>query len=164
MITYADDFDAKFSLWLKAANPHRFLSMQEATTEVESNILAANKLKVEEGRGGKDKKKVKEERHPSTSKAISSEEKLDEMSNLIKHLTSKMYKLELENKVVVRPTHEGMNINQVPFRRPFQPQQILKKDRSNLDDQKVQPPLNNFAGENQQDHEEEYDEIHLIGG
>ena len=67
------------------------------------------------------------------------------MSNLIKHLTSKMSKLELENRVVVRPTHEGMNRNQVPFRRPFQPQQILQRDRRNLDDQKVQPPLDNFS-------------------
>ena len=109
-------------------------------------------------------KREEEERQPSTSKAISTEEKLDEMFNLIKHLTSKMSKLEMENRDIVRPTHEGMNINQVPFKGPFQPQQILQRDRRNLDDQKVQPPLNNFAGEIQQDHEEEHDEINLIVG
>ena len=90
MITFSNAFDAKFALWLRAAKPQTLAAMQEATIEVESNLLASNKLKVEEGRGGKDKKKIKEERKASSSKAFSAEEKLDEMSNLIKHLASKM--------------------------------------------------------------------------
>ena len=36
--------------------------------------------------------------------------------------------------------------------------------RRNPDDQNVQPPLNNFAGENQQEDEENHDDINLIEG
>ena len=111
MITFANAFDAKFSLWLRAAKPQTLAAMQEATIEVESNLLASNKLKAEEGRGGKDKRKMKEEKQASSSKAFSAEEKLDEMSNLIKHLASKMSKLELENRAIARPTQNEGNRN-----------------------------------------------------
>ena len=90
MITFANAFDAKFSLWLRAAKPQSFPAMQEAAIEVESNILASNKLKAEENKGVKEKKKQKEEKQASRSKDFSMEEKLDEMSNLMKHLASKM--------------------------------------------------------------------------
>ena len=85
------------------------------------------------------------------------------MSNLIKHLASKMSKLELENRAIARPTQNEGNRNQAPFRRPFQPQQIMQRPRRNPHDQNVQPPLNNFAGENQQEDEENHD-INLIEG
>ena len=68
MITFTNVFDAKFSLWLRAAKPQSFPSMQEAAIEVESNILVANKLNAEENKGVKEKKKQKEEKQASTSK------------------------------------------------------------------------------------------------
>jgi hypothetical protein len=70
--------------------------MQEATIEVESNLLSSRRLKDEEQRGGKDKKKLKDEKFPSSSKQSGSDEKFDEMSNLIKGITSKLSKLEVE--------------------------------------------------------------------
>ena len=97
MITFANAFDAKFSLWLRATKPQSLPTMQEAAIEVESNILVANKLKAEENKGGKEKKKQKDEKNPSTSKESPADQKLDEMSNLMKHLASKMSKLEVEN-------------------------------------------------------------------
>jgi hypothetical protein len=60
--------------------------MQEVSIEVESNILAANKLKDEENKGVKEKKKPKDKKQPSTSKDSLADQKLDEMSNLMKHL------------------------------------------------------------------------------
>ena len=42
MITFANAFDAKFSLWLRVAKPQSLPAMQEAAIEVESNILAAS--------------------------------------------------------------------------------------------------------------------------
>ena len=45
-----------------------------------------------------------------------------------------MSKLEVENRPVVRPPPDGPNKNPMPFRRPFPPQQILQRDRRNLDD------------------------------
>ena len=70
------------------------------------------------------------------------------MSNLIKYLASKKLKLELENRLAFIPIQNEGNRNQAPFRRAFQPQQILQRPRTNPDDQNVQPPLKNFAKEN----------------
>ena len=121
MITFSNAFDSKFALWLRAAKPRTLSAMQEAAIKVESNLLASNKLKGEEERGSKDKRNVKEERQASTSKAFAVEYNLDEMSNIIKHLASKMSKLELENRNTRKPIQEGGNRNPTPFTRPFQP-------------------------------------------
>jgi hypothetical protein len=53
-ITYANAFDAEFSLLLRERRSTTLLSMQEATIEVESNILASDRLKT---RSDKEKKK-----------------------------------------------------------------------------------------------------------
>ena len=83
--------------------------------------MAANKLKAEENKGEKEKKKQREDKQASTSKYFSAEEKLDEMSNLMKHLASKMSKLEVENRPAIRPPPDGLNRNPMPFRRSFPP-------------------------------------------
>ena len=85
------------------------------------------------------------------------------MSNLIKELASKMSKLEVENKPAARANQNEANRNQAPFRRPFQPQQILQCPKRNVDDQNVQPPLNNFVEEEKQGNEEENEEINHVG-
>ena len=52
----------------------------------------------------------------------------------------------------------------MPFRRPFPPQRIFQRDRRNLDDQRVHPPLNNYVDENQQSLTEEQEEMNRVGG
>ena len=86
------------------------------------------------------------------------------MLNLMKHLASKMSKLEVENRPAARPPPDGPNRTPMPFRRPFPPQQILQRDRRNLDDQRVQPPLSNYVDENQQSLPQEQEEINQVGG
>ena len=44
-ITYANSFDHDFSLNLRERRSMNLLNMQEAALEVESNILASNRLK-----------------------------------------------------------------------------------------------------------------------
>ena len=75
-----------------------------------------------------------------------------------------MSKLELENRNTGKPIQEGGNRNPTPFRRPFQPSQILQRPRKNPEDQNVQHPLNNFVDENQHEEEDEGDDINMIGG
>ena len=75
----------------------------------------------------KEKKKQTEEKQASTSKDFSAKQKLDEMSNLMKHLASKMSKLEVENKPVARPPPDGLNRNPMPFRRPFHYSRFFKE-------------------------------------
>jgi hypothetical protein len=45
MITFENSFDDELSLLLRGKRSTTLLSMQEATIEVESNILASEKLK-----------------------------------------------------------------------------------------------------------------------
>jgi len=53
-ITFANAFDVEFSLLLRERRSTTLSQMQEAAIEVESNILATDKLK---SRGDRDRKK-----------------------------------------------------------------------------------------------------------
>ena len=68
--------------------------MQEASIEVESNILAWDSLKT---RSEKDKKKQRED-SPISSNPATSDPKLDEMTKILKDLTSEIAKLKWESK------------------------------------------------------------------
>lgn len=68
--------------------------MQKYAIELESNMMAANRLKGESDKGANDKKKQ------------TSDDKFEEMSKMIKDLTSKMTKLEMEGKNFIRLIQE----------------------------------------------------------
>ena len=63
-LTYANAFNHEFSLLLRERRPISLLNMQDATLEVESNILASNRLKKEQlskSMTGKERKKQLQE-------------------------------------------------------------------------------------------------------
>ena len=105
--------------------------MQEATLEVESNILASNRLKVNSDQQTYDRK-GKKEATPVVSTSQSADSKIDEMVKLVKILPTKLNKLEVE-KNSNRPAQEGEinpnNPNQ--FRRQFAPRFIPIERRNN---------------------------------
>jgi hypothetical protein len=49
-ITYANAFDAEFSLLLRERRSTTLISMQEAAIEIDSNILASDRLMMQEHR------------------------------------------------------------------------------------------------------------------
>ena len=104
-LTYANAFDHEFSLLLREIRPVTLLNMQEGTLEVESNILASNRLKGNSAQQVYDRK-GKKEVAPVVSKSQSVDGKIDEMEKLVKILKSKLNKLELE-KNSIRPAEEG---------------------------------------------------------
>ena len=126
-LTYANAFDHEFSLLLRERRPVTSINMQEVALEVESNILASNRLKGNSAQQVYDRK-GKKEAAPVVSTSQSTDGKIDEMAKLMKILTTKLNKLELE-KNSDRPIHEGdinpNNPNQ--FRRQFAPRLIQKK-------------------------------------
>ena len=73
--------------------------MQEATIEVESNILGAENLK---SRGDRDRKKQKKKIHSSSH--TTSDSKMGEMAKMLKTLTSEMARLKMEKKHPSKPT------------------------------------------------------------
>ena len=101
----ADDFDHEFSLHLRERRPVSLLNMQEAALEVESNIIASNRLKMNSNKQVYDRK-GKKEVSPVVSTSQSTDSKIDEMDKLVKILTEKLNKLELE-KNSNRPAQEG---------------------------------------------------------
>jgi hypothetical protein len=148
----------EFSLLLRERRSSTLNQMQEAAIEVESNILAADKLK---SRGDRDRKKKKEEL-PSSSNTTS-DSKMDEMDKMLKTLTSEMERLKMEQKQPSRPTQEGGYRNQNQFRRPNNAPQILPRERKNQEDQKVLPPFQNNAVDEEEDEDDTEDDpaVHL---
>jgi hypothetical protein len=157
-ITFSNAFDVEFSLLLRERRATTLILMQDATIEVESNILAAHKLK---SRSDRDRKKQKEE-FPSSSNSAS-DIKMDEMTKMLKTLTSEMARLNMEQKYPNRPAQEGGYKNPNQFRRPNNVPQILPRERKNQDDQKVLPPFQNDAVDEEEDNDgtEEDPAVHL---
>ena len=69
--------------------------MKEAALEVKSNILASNRLKVSSNQQAYDRK-GKKEVISTSSTSHSANSKIDEMVKLVKILTTKLNKLEME--------------------------------------------------------------------
>ena len=120
-ITYANAFDAEFPLLLRERRSTTLFSMQEATIEVESNILASNMLKT---RFDKDKKKQRED-SPSSSILATYDPKLDEMTKNLKYLTSEIAKMKWESKQPNKYFQWAGNIKPNQFRRLDDAPQIM---------------------------------------
>ena len=129
-LTYANAFDHEFSLLLRERRPVTLLNMQESALEVDSNILASNRLKGNSAQQLYDRKGKKKALVVSTSH--SAEGKIDEMEKLVKILTAKLNKLELE-KNSNKPVQEGdinpNNPNQL--KRQFVPRFIPREGINN---------------------------------
>ena len=123
-LTYANSFDHEFSFHLRERRSMTLLNMQEAALEVDSNILASNRLKEHSDHQVYDQK-GKKEMIPPTYTSQTTKSKIDEMTKLVRTLTAKLNKLELE-KNSIKPTKDGeRNPNQ--FRRPFSPRFIPRE-------------------------------------
>jgi hypothetical protein len=157
-ITFAKSFNDEFYLLLREIRSDTLSLMQEVVIEIESNILAADKLK---SRGDRDRKKQKEEL-PSSSHTTS-DSNMDEMDNMLKTLTYDMARLKMKQNHPSRPSQEGGYRNPNQFRRPNNVPQILPREMKNQEDQKVLPPFqNNVVDELEEEDDTEYDPtVHL---
>ena len=96
---------------------------------------------------------------PSTSSTKATENKIDEMTKLIKSLSLKITKLEMENKPENRPVQKGDNRNPNQFRCLFVPR-FFPMEMSNTDDQRLQPHFqNNLVDETEEIEEVEMEDI-----
>ena len=105
-LAYANSFNPEFSLLLRERKSESLQNMQSAALEVESNILASNRLKEETEHQIVDRKGKKE---IITSNHIgkSSDSKMDEMSKIIKKLSAKIDRLEMGNRNQNKPMPEA---------------------------------------------------------
>ena len=112
MITYANAFEFDFFLLLRERRSASLSLMQDATLEVESNILASQKVKGKVGR----------RRQPTYyNGASASENKIDKMAKLLDNLTAEMSKLRGQGHLPMRGTGPSdfapRKPNCVPYKR-----------------------------------------------
>jgi hypothetical protein len=99
--------------------------MQYDAIEIKSNMMASGKLKTKVEMGIIELRKFKEQGEPSGSGRNAQDEKIDEMAKLIKYLSNKLSKMEMEkakpNPYIRNPNQFRRNLNTNPKfqHRPF---------------------------------------------
>jgi hypothetical protein len=92
-MTYASAFDPDFYLPLRERRATSLAHMQDASLEVESNILAVDKIR---SKADRDRRKGRSEALPYSP--FDSPPQMDEVTKLLKSLSTRMERLELEGK------------------------------------------------------------------
>jgi hypothetical protein len=158
-ITYASAFDPDFCLLLRERRATSLANMQDAALEVESNVLAVNRLR---SKSDKDRGRGKSE--ASTSGSSTAHPQVDELTKMVKTLSAEMEKIKMEGKQTYRNPQNTDNRGN--FRRPNNNvPQIMPREQRNRDrdDQRIQTPLQNNLVTDEEREEEELDpEIHCI--
>lgn len=147
-VTFAGAFDSDFTLLLRERRSTTLSGMQDDAIEIESNIMASGKLKTKVEMGTREPRRFKEQVGPSGSGKLA-EEKMDEMAKIIKDLSSKISRMELDQ---AKPDPYVRN----QFRRNPNPEIQQRQVKSK--DQKIQAP---FKTENfmQRDEMQDYEEL-----
>jgi hypothetical protein len=92
-ITYASAFDPEFFLLLRERRSTSLVHMQDAALEVESNIVASDKIR---GKFDRDRRKRRTEASTSDSHIVHTQ--VEEITKLVKSLSTGIEKLKLEGK------------------------------------------------------------------
>jgi hypothetical protein len=108
--------------------------MKEDAIEIEYNMMASGKFKVKVETRIRETRKFREHGGSSSSNKNSQDEKIEEMAKLIKDLSNKLARMEVDR---VKSEPNIRNPNQ--FRRNFNPQFQQRPPRNN--DQQIQAPL-----------------------
>jgi hypothetical protein len=110
-ITYASAFDPDFCLLLRERRATTLAHMQDATVQVESNILAIERLK---NKADRDISRKRPESLPSNSSPLPLQ--TDEVTKVLKSLSTRMERWELEGKPMYK---NPQNTDNKGFRRPI---------------------------------------------
>jgi hypothetical protein len=147
-VTFAGSFDSNFALLLRKIISTSLAGMQDDSIEIESNMMASGKFKIKFEMGAREPRHFKEYGGPSESRKFA-EEKMDEMAKIIKDLSNKISRMEIE-----QDKHDPYVRNQ--FRR--NPNPHIQQRQIKNEDRKIQAPFktNNFM---QRDEVQDYEEL-----
>ena len=114
--------------------------MQDDVVESESNMMASGKLKARIETGNRETRRFREQAGPSGSNR-SIDDKMDDMARVIKELSNKISRMELDQS-------KSDPFVKREFKRNPNPQNQQRQVKN--EDQKIQTPLKNenFIGEN----------------
>jgi hypothetical protein len=155
-VTFAGDFDHDFALLLRERRLIDLTNMQDDALEIESNMMASGKLKTKFETGNKGTRRYRDQWGPSGS-GRSSEDKIDDMARIIKELSNKISRMELDQA-------KNEHFPRKDFRRNPNTQNPPRQSKN--EDQKIQTPLkrkNFIRGEEVDDIEELEEDINNLG-
>jgi hypothetical protein len=133
-VTFVDSFDLDFALFIRERRSTTLIGMRDDVVEMKSNTIASRKTRIRSESRERDKIKQKEQVGASETYK-SQEDKIEEMSRIIKDLSNKFTRMKNERR---RPDNKNPN----KFRRYFNPPQVFKRERIN-EDQPIQAPIKN---------------------
>jgi hypothetical protein len=163
-ISYASAFDLDFCLVLRERRATSLAQMKDAAIEVESNMLAADRLRT---RADTDRRKGKSEASVSGSNISGPSvphPQVNELTQLLNILKEDMERLKMERKKMSKGPQNTENRG--GFRRPnnFAPPTMHKEKERDRDDPRIQAPFqNNFvADEEERETDEPEPKIHSV--
>jgi hypothetical protein len=146
-ISYAGAFDPDFCLVLRERRATSLAQMQDAAVEVESNILAVDRLRNQPDRNRRKGKSEVSVSGSNTSGLSVSDPPVNELTQILSVLKEEMEILKTERKQMKGPQNTE---NRGGFRRPnnFAPPTMRKEKERDRDDQRIQAPFqNNFMAD-----------------
>jgi hypothetical protein len=155
-VTYASAFDPEFFLLLRERRSTSLVHMQDASLEVESNLLVVDKLRSKYDR---DRRRGKSEASASDSYVAHPLE--DESAMLIKSLSVEGLKLEAKQSY----RYPQNDDNRGSFKRQTNAPQTIPRDKRgrDRDDQRIQAHFQNNLVIDEEEEEEEVDpKIHCL--
>jgi uncharacterized small protein (DUF1192 family) len=163
-ISYASAFDPDFCLVLRERRATSLAQMQDAAIEVESNILAADRLR---NKANTDRRNGRSEASTSDSNISGpslSHPQVNELTQLVNVLKEEMERIKVERRQMYKGPQNAENKG--GFRRPnnFAPPTMHKEKERDRDDQRIQAPFqNNFVADEAEDETDEPEhEIHSL--
>jgi hypothetical protein len=94
-VTFTGAFEPNFSLPLRERRGADLTQMQDDVVEIESNMMASVKLKTKIDTGNRETRRLREQAGPSGS-GRSSDDKMDDMTRIIKEISNKISRMELD--------------------------------------------------------------------
>jgi hypothetical protein len=112
-VTFAGAFDYDFTLLLREIRSTTLAGMEDDVIEIESNMMASRKLKTKFEMGKREPRHFKEHTGPSGYGKYT-EEKMDEMAKIIKDLSKKNSRMEIEQEKLDPYVRNKFRINHNP--------------------------------------------------
>jgi hypothetical protein len=155
-VTFAGAFEPDFTLLLRERRGDTLTQMQDDVVEIECNMMAFDKLKTKVEMGNRETKRFREQAGPS-GPSRSSDDKIDGMARIIKELSNKISRMELDQS-------KADPFMKREFRRNPNPQNQQRQIKN--EDQKIQTPLKNenfIGGNDLQDFEDLDKDVKNLG-
>jgi hypothetical protein len=131
-VDFTGAFDSDFVLILRETRATPLARMQDDVIEIESNMMASGKLKRKVELGIREPRRFKEQGGPFGSGRNTQDEKIKEMDKIIKYLSNKISKIEMEK---AKPEPYVRNQNQL--RRNLNTNLKIQQRQIKNEDQKI---------------------------